>query len=87
MKGQCVIGKVACHPVINLQKTGKNIKLMRERRGLSVQGLADYMEFEAVQTVYNWQAGKALPTLENLKILSDLFNTPMEEILIFEQAS
>ena len=56
--------------MINLVKTGQNIKSMRE--------------FEEVQTVYNWQSGKPLPSIENLKILSELFNKPMDEILIFE---
>lgn len=77
-------GKVINHPVINLEKTGINIKQMREEKGLSVQKLADFMEFEAVQAVYNWQSGKSLPSLENLKLLSELFDKPIEDILIFE---
>ena len=76
--------KIAIHPVINLVKTGQNIKTMREEKGMSVQMLAEFMEFEAVQAVYNWQTGKTLPSIENLKILSELFNKPMDEILIFE---
>ena len=76
--------KIVIHPVISLVKTGQNIKNMREEKGMSVQKLADFMEFEAVQAVYNWQSGKSLPSIENLKILSELFNRPMDEILIFE---
>lgn len=77
-------GKVLNHPVINLKKTGNNIKLMREEKGISVNSLATIMEFEAVQAVYNWQSGKTLPSLENLKLLSELFDKPIEDILIFE---
>lgn len=77
-------GKVINHPMINLKKTGNNIKLMREEKGMTVQNLATLMEFEAVQAVYNWQSGKTLPSLENLKLLSELFDKPMEDILIFE---
>ena len=77
-------GKIVNHPVINLVKTGSNIKQMREEKGLSVQNLADFMEFEAVQAVYSWQSGKTLPSLENLKLLSELFDKPIEDILIFE---
>jgi len=76
--------KIVIHPMINLVKTGQNIKSLRVEKGLSVQKLANLMEFEAVQAVYNWQSGKTLPSIENLKILSELFNKPMEEILIFE---
>ena len=76
--------KIVIHPVINLEKTGQHIKALREEKGLTVQSLANIMEFEAVQAVYNWQSGKTLPSLENLKILSELFSKPMDEILIFE---
>lgn len=76
--------KIVIQPMINLVKTDQNIKSMREEKDMSVQKLADFMEFEAVQTVYNWQSGKTLPSLENLKILSELFNKPMDDILIFE---
>ena len=70
--------------MINLVKTGQNIKSMKEEKGMSVKKLADSMEFEEVQVVYNWQSRKPLPFIENLKILSELFNKPMDEILIFE---
>ena len=76
--------RIVIHPVINLVKTGQNIKNMRIEKGMSVQKLADFMEFEAVQAVYNWQTGKSLPSIENLKILSELFDKSMDEILIFE---
>lgn len=76
--------KIISHPVINLLETGKNIKTLREKNGMSVKKLSEFMEFEAVQTIYNWQAGKAIPSIENLKILSELFNKPMEEIIVFE---
>ena len=76
--------KIVNHPVINLEKTGQNIKTMREEKGMSVQKLADFMEFEAVQAVYNWQNGISLPSIINLKILSELFSKSMDEILVFE---
>lgn len=84
MKAYIEKGKIVNHPVISLEKTGNQIKQLRVEKGMSVQKLADLMEFEAVQAVYNWQSGKTLPSLENLKLLSELFEKPMEEILIFE---
>ena len=86
MKQFITENKIIIHPMVNLEKTGHNIKFLREEKGMSVQKLADFMEFEAVQAVYNWQSGRSLPSIENLKILSELFNKPMEEILVFEQS-
>ncbi|MDY3722639.1 MAG: helix-turn-helix transcriptional regulator [Treponema sp.] len=76
--------KIVIHPIINQIKTGQNIKNMREEKGMSVRKLADLMEFESVQAVYNWQNGISLPSIINLKILSELFNKSMDDILVFE---
>ena len=43
-----------------------------------------YNEFESVQAVYNWQKGRSLPSLENLMVLSELFDEAIEGILIYE---
>lgn len=72
------------HPVINLKSTGNNIKMLREKKGLSVKSLSEFMEFESVQAVYNWQKGRSLPSLENLMVLSELFDEAIEGILIYE---
>lgn len=76
--------KIVIHPIINQIKTGQNIKNMREEKGMSVRKLADLMEFESVQAVYNWQNGISLPSIINLKLLSELFNKSMDDILVFE---
>ena len=51
---------------------------------MSVKSLSEFMEFESVQTVYNWQKGRSLPSLENLMVLSELFDEAIEGILIYE---
>lgn len=77
--------KIIFHPNIDLEATGKNIKYLREEKGLSVKKLADILEFETVQGIYRWQEGKTLPALENLLLLSSLFNKPINEILIIKE--
>ena len=84
MKYFCDKENYRIHPVINLEKTGENIKHFRLEKEMSVRNLADYMEFEDVQAIYNWQAGKCLPQLENLKMLGELFDKRIEEIVAFE---
>lgn len=72
------------HPMINQQQTGYNIKMLRKKYGMSVKSLSNLLEFESVQSVYNWESGKTIPSLENLKLLSELFEKSIEEILIYE---
>lgn len=71
-------------PMINLMETGKKIKQYRIEKGMSVKNLADIMQFETVQAVYNWQEGKSLPSLENIMLLSELFEKSFEELIVFE---
>ena len=74
--------KIIFHPNIDMESTGKNIKFLRETAGLSVKKLADILEFETVQGIYRWQEGKTLPAIENLILLSNLFNKTINEIVI-----
>lgn len=76
--------QIVSFPMINLPETGKRIKQFRIEKGISVRNLADIMQFEAVQAVYNWQEGKTLPSLENIMLLSEIFEKSFEELIVFE---
>lgn len=70
------------YPVIDLVATGKNIRDLRKAKGLSVADLQEYFGFEAPQAIYKWQAGKSLPSTDNLFALSHLLGVPIDEILV-----
>ena len=69
-------------PTINLVATGKNILRLREESGLSVRELQDIFGFATPQAIYKWQHGSAMPTIDNLIVLSAVFKVPMDEIII-----
>ena len=71
-------------PVIDAVATGENIKRLREECGYSVGDIQRTFEFNTPQAIYKWQQGVALPTIENLAVLSVLFGVPMDDIIIFE---
>jgi len=73
------------YPVINLIKTGKNIKKLREVKNLSVKDLQEMFGFESPQAIYKWQWGDALPTLDNLVILAKIFECKIEDILVVSE--
>ncbi|MBQ0071107.1 MAG: helix-turn-helix transcriptional regulator [Spirochaetales bacterium] len=68
-------------PVISIEETGRNIKLLREAHSVSVKELQAVLGFEYPQTIYNWESGKNLPSIDNLLVLSAFFHTPMEKIV------
>ena len=71
-------------PTIDLAATGKNIIKLREESGLSVRELQNIFGFATPQAIYKWQHGTALPTIDNLIVLSAVFKVSMEEIIIVE---
>ena len=70
-------------PVINMVATGQNITRLRKQAGLSVSNLQQIFGFSTPQAIYKWQRGAALPTVDNLVVLSAIFNTSINNILVF----
>ena len=56
-------------PIIDIQQTGANIKALRKAAGIKVKDVADTLGV-STQAVAKWQAGTALPTIDNLVILA-----------------
>ena len=68
-------------PVINMIRTGENIRALRVRCGLSVRDLQAIFGFGTPQAIYKWQQGTSLPTIDNLVILARVFGVPIEAIV------
>ncbi len=73
-------------PVIDMTATGINITRMRISAGLTVKDLQDVFGFSTPQAIYKWQRGTALPTVDNLVVLSAVFGVKIDDILIFQDS-
>jgi transcriptional regulator with XRE-family HTH domain len=71
-------------PVIDLGATGRNITKMRKATGFSVRDLQEMLGFTNPQTIYKWQNGVCLPTIDNLVILAAILGVTVDEILVIE---
>ncbi|MCI8625125.1 MAG: helix-turn-helix transcriptional regulator [Lachnospiraceae bacterium] len=69
-------------PMIDMAKTRQNIIKLRKQNDLSVKELQIIFGFETPQAIYKWQHGTALPSIDNLVILSVIFKVTIEEILV-----
>ena len=67
--------------VIDMVKTGENIARLRKEAGLSVREIQEAFGFSTPQSVYKWQRGIALPTVDNLVVLSTLLGVTVDEII------
>ena len=70
---------------INMTQTGKNISRLRKENGITVKQIQDVMGFNTPQAVYKWQRGETMPSLDNILVLSKLFNKSVEEIVAIEK--
>ena len=51
-------------------------------KGLTARELQIIMDFPYVQTIYNWFAGKNMPTIDNLVVLAKILAVPMDDLVI-----
>ncbi len=70
------------YPVIDLAKTGANIRHLRQEKGCSVSEIAGFMSFQTSNAIYKWERGEALPTVDHLFALSRLLGVSMNDILV-----
>ncbi len=74
-------------PLINTVATGRNIDRLRIAAGMSVKDMQTVFGFATPQAIYKWIHGSAMPTIDNLVILSALLGVSMEEIISVETAA
>mgnify|MGYP000885988541 CR=1 FL=1 len=71
-------------PVIDMAKTGQNIRNLRITKGLTIKDLQRLFGFETPQAIYKWQHGTAMPAIDNLVVLAAVLNVSIDEIVIVE---
>ena len=71
-------------PVVDMKLTGQNIASLRVKRGISVREMQHMLGFTTPQSIYKWQRGETLPTLENLAALACILDVAMDDILAVE---
>ena len=69
-------------PVIDLKGTGNQIKSLRKSKGFTVRNLQDIFGFEFPQAIYSWEQGKNIPAIDNLIVLSTLFEVSMDQLIV-----
>ena len=71
-------------PVVDMKLTGQNIASLRTQRGISVRDLQLMLGFTTPQAIYKWQHGAALPTIDNLIVLSAAFGVAIDDIIVVD---
>ena len=76
-------------PVIDVPATSKNLKKLRENRGISVANLQQLLEMANPQSIYTWEdsGSKYLPRLDNLVILSKIYKVSIDELIVLKESN
>ena len=69
-------------PVLDLAATAAKIKTVMKDKGITARELQIIMDFPYVQTIYNWFAGKNMPTIDNLVVLAKILDVPMDDLVV-----
>ena len=69
-------------PMIDMVRTGQNIKRLRKIAGVSVKDLQEVFGFNSPQAIYKWQHGTALPTIDNMVVLARVLGVRIDDILV-----
>lgn len=73
--------------VINLVETGKNIRRFRQMRGMSVMDISDFFGGIARNSIYKWERGETLPSMDHLYALAWLFRVSLDELVVGNRES
>ena len=71
-------------PFVNTAATGQNIDRLRIAAGMSVKDMQMVFGFATPQAIYKWIHGAAMPTIDNLVILSAMLGVTIDEIVVVD---
>ena len=69
-------------PTIDMTATGANIKALLKARGLKVADVQNTCGFNTPQAIFKWMRGDAMPSIDNLVILSHMLGVTIDQIII-----
>lgn len=80
-------GFMLMYPVIDVQGTGRQLKQECDRRHVTAREIQEFLGLAALQSIYSWFQGRALPSLDNFYALSCYLGMRMEELVVTDRRS
>lgn len=70
-----------CFQGIDVKATGEKIHKLREENHYTITEICSMIGVSP-QAYYKWRHGRGLPTIDNLVVLSQLFQTPIDSLIV-----
>lgn len=78
---------VTTYLIIDMAETGSNIRNLIRINDTPPCELQQYLGFSNIQSIYHWMQGRSLPTVDNLILLSHIWNISINDILRCKEIS
>lgn len=72
-------------PVIDVKATGANIKAIMKMKGFKIADVQERCGFNTPQAIFKWMRGDAVPTIDNMIIIADMFGVTIDQIVIIKR--
>lgn len=69
-------------PILDMKATGMNIKDLIKSRGFKVADVQAKCGFNTPQAIFKWFRGDAVPSIDNMIILADMFGVTIDQIIV-----
>lgn len=66
---------------LDTNASAERLKLLRKMHGLRAVELAEKLGL-TVTAVYKWEQGSAMPVIDNMVCLADIYNCTIDELIV-----
>ena len=70
------------YPLIDVLRTGHRLKEACIKKNIEAKEIKQFLGLAAMQSIYNWFQGKALPSLDNFYALSIYLGTELDSLIV-----
>ena len=68
-------------PEYDRKLIGRNLRRLREAKGLSVDEVRNYLCLGSVQAIYKYEEGKSYPPADNMLALMELYEAELRDVI------
>lgn len=71
--------------IVNMKATGARIKAIMIEKNKRIADIQDACGFNTPQAIFKWFRGDAMPTIDNMVIIADVFGVTINDIVVIDR--
>lgn len=70
--------------IVNMKATGARIKAIMTEKNKKIVDIQNACGFNTPQAIFKWFRGDAMPTIDNMVIIADVFGVTINDIVVID---